>query len=237
MKKLIWAWTAIAALAALPAAAQDAPHPPMLPEGTVLELSAEGHSTRVPDLAIIQAGVTTQAPTAAAALSQNNAQMSRVIDALHAAGIAQRDVQTATISLQPQYRQTKEGETQEIYAYQASNAVTVRFRDIAKAGAILDTLVREGANTISGPNLTLSQPDAAADEARTDAVTKARARAELYARATGLHVVRILSINDGGSGGVVYPQMMRANFADKSLRVEAGEQDINVTVTMRFLLK
>jgi uncharacterized protein YggE len=234
---LIWGCVALAALAALPADAQDMPRPPML-DGTMLEIAAEGHSTRVPDMAIIQAGVTTQAPTAAAALAQNNAQMVRVAAALRAAGVAERDIQTANISLQPQYRDRKSGEPQEIFAYQASNNLTVRFRDVARAGGIIDILVREGANTLSGPELVNSQPMEALNEARIDAVTKARARAELYARAAGLHVERILSISDAAPGSFVV-RGMRAGFAGatNAPEISAGEQDITATVTMRFLLK
>jgi len=235
MKALILSCATLVAILALPATAQEMPRPPM-PDGTLLEIAAEGHSTRVPDLAAIQAGVTTQAPTAAAALAQNNAQMAKVIAALRGSGIAERDIQTANISLQPQYRESKSGEPQAIYAYQASNNVSVRFRDVARAGAILDLLVREGANTISGPNLEISQPAAALDEARIDAVAKARSRAELYAKAAGLRVDRILYISDASPGRTVMPMAMRG-FAADAVSVLPGEQDINVTVTMRFLLK
>ncbi|MES2441730.1 MAG: SIMPL domain-containing protein [Pseudomonadota bacterium] len=239
MRGLTWGLMALAAFAALPAGAQEMPHPPMpLPDGTLLEIAAEGHSTRVPDMAVIQAGVVTQAPTAAAALAQNNAQMARVNAALRAAGVAERDIQTANISLQPQYRERKNGEPQEIYAYQAQNRVTIRFRDVAKAGGILDILVREGSNTVSGPDLVTSQPMEALNEARVDAVAKARARAELYARAAGLRVERILSISDAASRGYeVMGNNGRYAGVMNAAEISAGEQDINVTVTMRFLLK
>jgi uncharacterized protein YggE len=236
VRNLIRGCVALAALAALPAGAHDMPRPPL--PGTMLEIAAEGHSTRVPDMAIVQAGVTTQTPTAAAALAQNNAQMARVSAALRAAGVAERDIQTADISLQPQYRDRTGREPQEIFAYQASNNLTVRFRDVARAGGIVDILVREGANTLSGPELVNSQPMEALNEARIDAVTKARARAELYARAAGLHVERILSISDAAPGSFVV-RGNRAGFAGatNAPEISAGEQDIAATVTMRFLLK
>ncbi len=234
MRALFLGLAAAVAFASLPAAAQIAAPPPHMIDGTVLEISAEGRTTRVPDLAIVQAGVTTQAPSAGEAYTQANAKMARVIAALKAAGIAERDIQTSSISLQPQYRD-RDNQPPVIFAYQASNSVTVRFRDISKAAAILDILVREGANTISGPNLTLSQPDAAMDEARVDAVGKARARAELYAKAAGLRVDRILTISE--SGGMPMPMMASRGFsADKGV-IMAGESEVNVTVTVRFLLK
>jgi uncharacterized protein YggE len=235
---MIFGLAALAALAGMPARAQvAAPPPPHMIDGTLLEVSAEGRTTRVPDLAIVQAGVTSQAPSAGEAYAQANAKMARVIAALRGAGIAERDIQTSSISLQPQYR-NRDNEAPVIFAYQASNSVTVRFRDVSKAGAILDILVREGANTISGPNLTLSRPEEAMDEARADAVARARARAELYAKAAGLRVDRILLISENGSPG--RPVMMAGNrgfMADQSLEIAAGESEITVNVTVRFLLK
>lgn len=236
MKALILGFATLVAIAALPSSAQEMPHPPMPLDGTMLEIGAEGHSTRVPDLAVIQAGVATQAPTAAAALTQNNAQMARVIAALRRSGIAERDIQTANISLQPQYREAKPDEQQAISGYQASNSVSVRFRDVAKAGAILDLLVREGANTISGPSLAIGEPAAALDEARIDAVTKARSRAELYAKAAGLRVDRILYISDATSDRGYAPVMMRG-MAQDAVSIVAGEQDVSVALLVRFLLK
>lgn len=229
---------ALAAVAALPAAAQQEAHPVVL-DGTVLDVSATGTSTRVPDLAVIQAGVVTQAATAAEAMQQNNAQMARVVAALRKAGIADRDVQTARISLSPQYRYA-DNKPPVITGYQASNQVSVRFREVAKSGAILDTLVTVGANDIQGPNLTLDKPEGALDEARVDAVKKARARAELYAAAAGLNVDRILTISENGAlPPVPVPMMMRAAKAEvaDSLQVLAGERELNVTVSVRFLLK
>lgn len=223
--------------AALPAAAQEMRAAPL--DGTVLDVSATGTSTRVPDVAVIQAGVVTQALTAAEAMQQNNAQMTRVLAALRGAGVAERDIQTARIGLAPQYRYA-ENKPPVITGYQATNQVSVRFRDVAKSGSILDALVRVGANDISGPNLMVDKPDAALDEARVDAVKRARARAELYAQAAGLKVDRILAISEGGSlPPVPAPIMMRAQagmVADK-LEVVAGERELTVYVSVRFLLK
>lgn len=152
--------------------------PAVLADGTILDVSAEGRTTRVPDVATIRAGVVAQGATAAAALSDNAARMARVLAAVKRAGIEPRDVQTASVSLSPQYRYA-DGKAPEITGYQASNSVSIRFRDIAKSGAILDALVAEGANQIDGPTLAIDQPDAALDEARTDAVKRARARRTL----------------------------------------------------------
>jgi len=240
MRSIVLAATA-AMLVPLSASAQQqtAPAAPVLLDATLLDVVAEGRSTRVPDLATIRSGVVTQGATAQAALSENAQRMDRVIAALKRAGVADRDIQTATIQLNPQYRYG-ENVPPTITGYQATNSVSVRFRDVAKSGAILDALVREGANQIDGPNLAVEAMDAAMDEARTDAIRRARARAELYAKAAGLRVERILVIAEGSAPMPPQPMpvmAMRAEMAAKDSQVLPGEQEINATVTVRFLLR
>lgn len=214
---------------------------PIQLDGTVLDVVAEGRTSRVPDLATIRAGVVTQSATASAALSDNAARMARVLAALKRAGVADRDLQTASVSLSPQYRYVN-NQPPQLTGYQANNTVSVRFRDIAKAGPILDVLVKEGANQIDGPNLSLDNPDAALDEARTDAVKRARDRAELYAKAAGLRVARILSIGESGeNAGGPQPPVLFARAAkveaQSDTAIAAGERDVTATVSVRFLLK
>lgn len=234
-----YALATVLAAAPLPASGQVASTPAVMIDGTLLDVSATGRTTRVPDVATIRAGVVTQASTAAAALSANATRISAVLAALKSAGVADRDLQTANISLQPQYRYVQ-NQTPVLTGYQASNTVAIRFRDIARSGAILDTLVKQGANQIDGPSLSLDKPEAALDEARTDALAKARARAELYAKAAGLRVDRIVSISESGefAGPTPPPIVMmtaRAEAADS--KIAAGEQDVTATVNVRFLLK
>lgn len=220
-----------------PAAAQVASA--IIADGTILDVTADGRTTRVPDVATIRAGVVTQGATAAQALSDNAQRMAAVLDALKRAGVAQRDIRTANVSLSPQYRYA-ENQPPVIIGYQANNSVAIRFRDIAKSGAILDALVKQGANQIDGPTLSIDQPDAALDEARADAVKRAQARAELYARAAGLTVSRIVSIAESGQndGGTPPPILYaRAAAQDASTKVVAGETDVTVTLSVRFLLK
>jgi len=206
--------------------------------GTRLDIVARGEVTRVPDLATISAGVVTQAITADAAMRDNAGRMAAVLAALKKAGVADRDVATASINLSPQYRYA-ENQPPEITGYQASNTVTIRFRDIAKAGGVLDALVKQGANQINGPTLSIEKPQPAQDEARIAAMKDARARAELYARAAGLHVKRILSISESTEGGqptpVFYARAQSAKAADS--QVIAGEQDVGVTVSVSFELE
>jgi uncharacterized protein YggE len=219
------------------------PAPTMAPGSTLLTVSAEGRATRAPDLAVFSAGVASTGKTAGDALSANAADMTRVIVALKRAGVADRDIQTSNLSLNPVYaepRRLPDGRTDDtpplITGYQVSNTVTVRQRNLAEFGKVIDTLVSAGANQVNGPSFQVDNSDAATDEARIDAVAKARARAELYARAAGLKLVRVLTISE--SGGFSPPMAMyrSAMKGTDSTPVAAGEVALNVTVSVQFEL-
>lgn len=240
MRRLILG--ALLAATALPptaAFAQPEPAPAFVAiRGTRLDVVATGEVSRVPDVARITAGVVTTAPTATAALAQNAAQMASVRAALKRAGIPDRDIQTTAINLYPDYRQDQQGNNPQIVGYRASNEVSVTFRDIANTGRILDALVAQGANQINGPMLSIDKPEAALDEARAKAVAIARARADLYAKALGKRVGRILSISEGGGD---YPRpmaMMRAQAASAdSTSIDPGQQTLAVTLSVSFELE
>jgi uncharacterized protein len=206
--------------------------------GTRLDILARGVVSRVPDVAVISAGVVTQAVDARGAMATNASAMAQVLAALRKAGVADRDMATAQIALNPQYRYA-ENRPPVVTGYQANNSVTVRFREIAKSGAILDALVAAGANQINGPTLTIDKPEAALDEARLDAMKIARARAELYARAAGMTIKRIVAISESSDMSRPVPMpMMRAQMADAAAKTEIvpGEQEVGVSVAVTFEL-
>lgn len=238
MKPVLFALSALA-LAPAALAAADLPQPQLAPGATRLDLTAEGSVDRVPDVAQVTAGVVTQAATAQGAMADNAARMTATLAALRKAGVAPRDMQTASVDLNPQYRY-EDNKPPILTGYQASNQVRVRLRDIARAGSVLDALVAAGANRIDGPALSVDQPEAALDEARGRAVAAARARADLYAKAAGLRVVRILSISEQGEGGPIAPMpvMAMARSAAKQADTEmvAGEQKLAVRVAVSFEL-
>lgn len=239
---------ALALCAALPSAAMahDINQGPAIAAGnTLLTVSADGRSTRAPDLALFSAGVTTQGKTAAEALTANSADMNRVIAALRKAGIADKDIQTSNLSINPVYGQPTFGpngqviQEPRIIGYQANNQVQVKQRDLKNFGRVLDALVAAGANQVNGPNFMIENADAALDEARVAAMKKARARAELYARAAGLRVARIVSISEGGG----YAPPMPMVFAKAEMAADAaptpvapGQVESQVSVSVLFEL-
>ena len=234
--------------AAAPASAHEVSSAPVIaPGNTMLSLSAQGQSFSAPDLAVFTAGVTGSGKTAAAALAANSAKMNEVFAALKKAGIAEKDIQTSNLSLNPVYADMSgqrnvdplEQRVPPIIGYQVNNTVNVRQRKLEDFGKVIDTLVTAGANQVNGPNFQVDDQDAALDEARNAAMKKARDRASLYARAAGLRVVRILTISESG-GYVPQPPILyaRAAMADMASAppVAAGEVSLTMNVSVTFEL-
>ncbi|MFG6083069.1 SIMPL domain-containing protein [Paracoccus litorisediminis] len=237
----------IALLAGLPALAQspvpapDAPPPSHMmghhgmPHMAKLTVTGEASATAEPDLAIITLGVSTEGDSAAAAMSENSTRQKAVIDALTAEGIEARDIQTSGLNLSPRM-QYDNNQPPKMVGYTAQNSVTVRVRDIAGLGAVLDKLVATGANEISGISFAREDLEAAQDQARADAVKDARRRAELMAEAAGLKLGNIRALADNPVSEGPRPVMaMRAEAkADSSVPIAAGELEINARVSAVF---
>lgn len=223
---------------AMTASAQNASAGTTSNDGTLLSVSAQAEARRVPDVATLSAGVVTQSADANAAMRANAEQMARVSAAIRAAGVAERDAQTAGVSVNPQYRYA-ENQPPAITGYQASNTVNLKVRDVARLGKVLDALVASGANQVNGPSFEIDEPEAVYDEARQAALAKARARAEMYAKTLGLQVRRIVSISEGGGFVRPMPVQMMAMARGKSeadTSVSPGETSLSASLDVVFEL-
>lgn len=224
-----------AGLVLLPAAAFAAD-----PAPATLTLTADGIVSAPPDTAIVALGVVREADTADAALSANNAAMKKALAALKEAGVADKDVATSSFSIDPVivYPPQKSDGTQEapkITGYRVSNGVTVKLHDIAKAGGLLDKVIRVGANDVRGVSFTVDDQDTLMDEARVAAMKTLETRADLYAKTGGFTLKRILSISEGGDNRPPMPMMMaKAAPQSDSIPFAAGEQDIRATVNVTW---
>lgn len=207
--------------------------------GTLLSISAQAEASRVPDVASLSTGVVSQAADANAALRDNATQMGKVMAAIKAAGIADKDIQTSGINVNPQYKYV-DNQPPTITGYQASNTVAVKVRDIAKLGKVLDALVASGANQVNGPSFEIDQPEAVYDEARRSALDKAQKRAAMYAKSLGLQIVRIVSISEGGGFARPMPMMMSKAGAAydraESSPVAPGETTLSANLDVVFEL-
>lgn len=225
----IFAAAALLAFAALPALSQSALPPPQI------TVTGEGRVDARPDMASISIGVTTQARTAAEAMAQNSAQLALVLENLRGAGIADADLQTSNLSLNPNWTQSSAGQA-EINGYVASNQLSVRVRALDRLGQVLDAAVKDGANTLNGISFGLADPEPALNEARKRAVADARARADLLTQAAGVGLGAVLSITEGGGmGAQPMFRMERAAMGD-SVPVAEGEVTMSATVTLVWQL-
>lgn len=200
---------------------------------TTFNLSAYGETKIAPDMATISLGVQTQEATASQAMQANASRMAGVVAALKEAGIADKDIQTSGLSLSAQYRY-EDNKPPILVGYQASNMVTVQVHDLKRLGQAVDATVNAGANQVHGINFGLEDSKAAENAAREAAVRALQAKADLYARATGYRLSRLVSLSEGGSS---YPQppmpMMSAMRMEKSAdtSVSPGELTVRVDVT------
>jgi uncharacterized protein len=196
-----------------------------------ITVTGEGIVETTPDQATISLGVTTNAETAVAALAANSEAMAKMMEQLKAAGVAQADLQTSNLSLNPNWSNYSSSSSAEIDGYVATNMLNVRVRDLEALGTILDAAVSDGANTMNGITFGLSEPNPVMNEARTRAVADATSRATVLAMAAGATLGPIVSITEGGTFPGPAP-MFRAEST--AVPIATGELAMTASVTVTF---
>ncbi|EEW24207.1 SIMPL domain-containing protein [Rhodobacter ferrooxidans] len=199
-----------------------------------ITVSGEGRVDSRPDMASISLGVTTQGMTAAEAMTANSAQLAKVLDNLRAAGIADRDLQTTGLSLNPNWQSDSSGNNSRIVGYIASNMLNVRVRALDGLGQVLDVAVQDGANTLNGVSFGLSKPEPALDEARKLAVADALHRATLLTEAAGTKLGRVISITEGGGYYAPAPMFKADSAMAAAVPVAEGEVTTSISVTIAW---
>jgi uncharacterized protein YggE len=196
----------------------------------------EGSVSVPPDYAQIRSGVTTRAKTAKEAADTNSKVMSAVTAALIDSGIAQKDIQTAQFSIQPVYAPQEPRTEPKFSGYSVSNQVIVKIHQISKLGEILDRLVTAGATDVANIQFLLADHSKALDQAREAAVADARRKAELYARASGLTLGRVVWITeDPGYSPPMPMKAMQASAARAaSVPIAIGEDTLQARITVGF---
>ena len=218
----------IAAAAPAPVSAQAAERIEKL-----LTVTGEGTVAAAPDSAVIRLGVSSQGKTARAASDANAREMTVVLAAIKESGVADRDIQTTALSLQPQYDPNKTGAAR-LIGFQANNQVTVKIRDVARLPSVLDRAIAGGANEMSGVEFIVSEQGTLLDKARIEAIADARRKAELYAAAAGMKVGRVMAISEEGS---TPPQRaFQALRAGAATPLAPGEQTLRAVVTVSYEL-
>ena len=215
------------------------PEGPARPPTPSVLVTGSGTVSARPDTAEVTTGVITQATTAARALTQNSAVMEKVLKAVVALGIAEKDIQTTSVNVVPQRRQGRqEAQPPDIIGYEVSNQLRVKVRDLAVLGRLLDELVGQGANNLGGIRFSVAEPAALLDQARAKAVADARRKAEVYATTAGAKLGRVLSIRESTA---VLPrfeglQGMRT-MAASAVPVAPGEQEFEASVSITYAIE
>jgi len=214
-----------------------APMSSIQPE-TTITLNGRGSVDHAPDVAMISVGVQVEAETASLAMSQQTTKMNGVFAAVKAAGVADRDMQTSNLSLNPVYDYPA-NQKPRLRGYNASNQITIKVRDLKSLGKTLDAVVKGGGNTINGVSFSIDKPESYQNEARVEAIKDAAAKAELYANAVGYKVKRIVTVSENEYYPQPVPTMARMQLQDQaaeSTPVAAGEVSLTQTVSVTFEL-
>jgi uncharacterized protein YggE len=208
------------------------------PEVPFIMVVGSGTAAARPDTAEVSAGVVTQASSAGQALTQNSVAMDKVLKAVKALNIADRDVRTATVNVVPMRRQGRqEPQPPEIVGYEVSNQVRIKVRDLTTLGLLLDALVGQGANVVGGISFSVADSAPVLDQARALAMADARRRADVYAQAAGVKLGPVLSIREAAPGIPRFGAEMPRTMALSAVPVAPGEQEFQASVTVTYAIR
>ncbi len=225
-------------LSGCPANGQDSAGKAHPEQSRTVSVQGEGVVAMMPDVAFIDAAVVTTGGTAREALARNAEMMTKVFATLQDRGVAERDMQTANLSLSPQYDRRREAEDPlRILGYTVTNRLHLKIRDLASLGEILDAVVSSGINEISGPTFQVDDPSDAREEARVMAVQDAMAKAATLSETAGASLGAVITLTENGSYGVQPQQRTMMMMEAAATPIAAGELEIRVTVSAVFRIE
>lgn len=202
-------------------------------------VTGEGKATAVPDLAILNAGVTAQGTTVKEAQDKLNTAINNVASAVKNSGVEAKDIQTSNYSISPSYNYQLN--PNRINGFTANSNLTIKVRNIDKVNSVIDAATASGANQVGGVTFDVSDKTAAENQARTLAVASAKAKAENAAKVAGFKLGRIVNYSeDFGRVPRPIPMMAKAEnvwAAVPPTRVEPGTNEIDVTVTLSYQIE
>ncbi len=205
-----------------------------------ITMVGEGKVNAVPDIAQVMMGITSEGADVGAVQKMNTTKMNALIDAIKAAGIKDKDVQTQQYSIAPKYDWNNG--SQKLVGYQVSQQVSVKVRDLDKVGALLTSAAQLGANQVGGLNFTFDDPSAIQAEARKEAIDDARKKANELAGQLGVQIVRVVSFSESGAATPVPMPMMayaesKAMDAGRAPSIEVGSTDLMSNVSVTFEIR
>lgn len=241
-------WLAAGALAGLALAVALGPaftppqaravDPATVPEHTI-SVSGIGRVTTVPDVADVRVGVMITRVKVRDAQAAAATAMQAVIAALRKTGVADKDIQTTSLSLQPVYDYSSNGTPPRLTGYQIVNAVTATVRNLDTISDVVDGALAAGATTLDGITFRVDDPAAAEAQARDAAMKDARAKADALAKAAGVSITGVASISEqSGSVPVPVPYLAGGAALDKaaSTPISVGTNEVDVAVSVVYLI-
>ncbi len=234
--------SALVVSACVPGAPQPAMAQSTDPAPTVtrtISVSGNGQAYTAPDKAMISIGVQTRDKDAGKAVDNNTAAMNKILAALKAQGIADKDLQTQNFSINPQYEYDSSGNPTGAVSFIVDNTLVATVRNLPKLGATLSSAVSAGANNIYGISFGVQDPSALQATARDLAVADARARAEALAKAAGVTLGEVISISESLNVNNPVPVYARdmAQAVGGDVPVATGEQSVSVDVSVTFAIQ
>ncbi|MEI6499222.1 MAG: SIMPL domain-containing protein [bacterium] len=201
----------------------------------------EGKIKSTPDVSKIQGSVEVKKPTADEAKTASMDTMSKIVDAVKAAGVEEKDILTDSVSTSPNMNYLNGITSSDGYTGRISITVTVR--DLTKATSIVDLITKNGGTGIYGPNLTFSDEkyNDLKQQAQTAAIVDARAKADLMAKAGDSEVGKVINIAEGNysPNQPIYAMDSISSSAKESVSspIQAGESEVTASVSVTFGLK
>lgn len=208
-----------------------------------VSVNGSGQVDAEPDVAVVTLGVETEAEAADEALSQNSEQMQALVTALTEAGIAEEDIQTQTVRLQPRYENTAPtpqsagGETPQVTGYIATNLVEVRIMETANVGTVLDAAIAAGGNRIETIRFTISDQSELLQQAREAAWADAEQKAQQFAELAGAELGDVLTISSFEQPFQPVPQLATASAAVDAVPIQPGTQTVQVQIQVTWRLQ
>ena len=227
-----WQLALAAGLSVLGAA--DGAHAEQRASGPRIVVTGEGKVSVAPDIAQIRSGVTTRGKTVREATEANSKLMAAILTALTEAGIPQKDVQTAQLSVQPVYASPEPGKEQKLVGYNVGNHVNAKIKHIDRLGDVLDRMIAAGATEVWNVEFLVSEPGKALDQAREAAIADALRKAEVYSRAARVTIGRVFSIEEESGPFAPVPRRALAQPAGTQMPIAPGENTLHATVTVGF---
>jgi uncharacterized protein len=207
----------------------------------IITVSGTGEVSVKPDMAVINAGVTTENVKASVCYSTNSGIMNVIYSELKKIGIAEEDIKTMNFTLSPKINYIRKmGEPEMIVGYTLSHIFRIKVKDIKNAGEVIDKVAKAGATNINNVMFTIQDDTKFRAQAREEAVKNAKEKAEQLAKTAGVALDKIISISESASRPI-YP-MYADNMLTKSIAVEAapvmqGETQITNTVQISYTIK